>query len=74
MWTTRYDNEDTWEAMRAQALAEGYTHTYWGSDDCWGFEGAYNGGTCVFYTDPNELPDGLRQDALRHGKPLRQSS
>ena len=70
MWTTRYDNEDTWESMRAQALAEGYTHWYWASDDCYGFRGAYNGGTCVFYTNPDGLSEGLREDALEYGKPL----
>ncbi len=70
MWIARYDNEDTWEAMRAQALREGYTHWYWASDDCFGYAGVYNGGTCVFYTDPEDLPEGFKSDALAHGQPL----
>ena len=52
----------------AEAKAQGYTHSYWASE--YGYHAMYNGDTVVVYTDPDELPPTMRQDALECGKPI----
>ena len=66
----RYDNEDTFKNLKAEALKNGCKHYFWASDDCYGFQGLYNGGTYIFFTDVNELEGYMKADALKYSKLL----
>ena len=60
----------TMKEIEGEAKKRGFTHSYWGTDEGFGFKGLYNGDTIVVYDDINSLPVGLRMDAERFGSPI----
>ena len=54
--------------IEAKAKAEGFTHSYWASENS--YHGMYNGDTVVVYCNVDDLPESYRLDAIECGKPI----
>ena len=56
--------------IEEQARKEGFTHSFWASDDMCGFHGMYNGDTIVVYNSTEGMSEGMKHDAEEYGQPI----
>lgn len=64
----------TWDEIKQFGKENGCSTIWWGSDTASGYKGTYNGDTAIVCKDVSELPDGYKEDAIKHGESIIQSN